>query len=838
MLTHPDKEPSRSSQSEAALSRKVLAAVHAATSSAPLPAWTNWGLRKRECRPTGCRPFGRTGLERRERVFEEDELGAFPSGFIRDAASAMPVTLPDDVAASLLAALAATNATSLSPSFGDLRNILLSSTQPNTDNGPSNTSSQQRMVPSRAFVVSRPQIYATPSQHLGPRNILPTVQYRGRRATSVPLADRPLWEGFSRGSVPSLPVRVHETLLPTTTTPTRLSTRTPDTLTPVSTTTSPTLYENSPDDPRLRQCVSSPPGRLSPLRFDVHDSDTDTMDLGDNDTVRPTPPRKRTAAGALLSDQEDSDSEEEQPLLQHYLARVALRVSAGAAKGAAAVAAAGDGGGGGGGAGDVPVARWPCPRKGDAARVGEAQAIGMMPCNEPDCDDCSNRNDPTYSEGRTRTKNNTQKGSRKLPRLSREDAWTVDDDGAPITLRAGDLLSEMLSIFGHAQRQALDSILESRSTYITVLTAPSSFDIPTLVARIKEQTDSLQLAELQHMLTLVQLALSIDCLQRDRAAKYLPKMTQDDLAKTYAAGTVRRTFVNWLVAGRKLLLLCAAGTMYILPLISALKMRTAITGRSSSPADIESLAKALRRVKHGMWLPMVRRLMIPIKYMQSHNGLLQSLRLNYDEPVGVAEQPRSELISFDEIPRMDQVLDGVETNLLKLPARSAEWSMANVLPWTRTNDPSKVPLPKLRKVKTPFVFKKTPSPVNKKNRDSFTEEQRGYASKATVVTSIDDFVEKSSELHAGGKVVPNTYLQLNTKMLNGEALYIGDTTGEFVALLYRVPEEFRQKLVYAMDAINAAMPGEFKDEDSRRKFFKYLSIHYVWYARYGEKVWC
>lgn len=36
-------------------------------------------------------------------------------------------------------------------------------------------------------------------------------------------------------------------------------------------------------------------------------------------------------------------------------------------------------------------------------------------------------------------------------------------------------------------------------------------------------------------------------------------MTQDDLANAYAAGTVRRTFVNWLVAGRKLLLLCAAG---------------------------------------------------------------------------------------------------------------------------------------------------------------------------------------------------------------------------------------------------------------------------------------
>lgn len=62
-----------------------------------------------------------------------------------------------------------------------------------------------------------------------------------------------------------------------------------------------------------------------------------------------------------------------------------------------------------------------------------------------------------------------------------------------------------------------------------------------------------------------------------------------------------------------------------------------------------------------MWLPMVRQLMIPIKYMQSHTGLLQTLRLNYDVPVGVAEEPRSELISFDDIPRMDGILDRVET---------------------------------------------------------------------------------------------------------------------------------------------------------------------------------
>ncbi|KAJ7065101.1 hypothetical protein B0H15DRAFT_794627, partial [Mycena belliarum] len=39
----------------------------------------------------------------------------------------------------------------------------------------------------------------------------------------------------------------------------------------------------------------------------------------------------------------------------------------------------------------------------------------------------------------------------------------------------------------------------------------------------------------------------------------------------------------------------------------------------------------------------------------------------------------------------------------------------------------------------------------------------------------------------------------------------------------------------AIDHIHALLPGEFKDEDSRRESFKYLSCHYSWYSRYGEK---
>ncbi|KAJ6454041.1 hypothetical protein C8R47DRAFT_1228859 [Mycena vitilis] len=733
----------------------------------------------------------------------------------------MPVTLPDDVAASLLAALAGFDASSLPSSFGDLHNILLT-TQPNAAAGhqPTNSSSQHRTLASRTGAsASRPQIYTLPSQRLALTNTPPSLQYSGRRASSVPLANRPLWEGFSRGSIPTRADVVNMSPLPSTTTPTRAIARAAETSTPVSDTSSPTLYGSSPDI-HTPHCNPTPPGRLSPLRFDYDsgDSDDTRMDIGD---FQPNPLHGKRPASAI--EDSDSDSEEEQPLMQLYLKRAALRSRA---------AAAGDGGGAGGGAGDVPVARWPCPRKGDAARVGEAQDIGVMPCNEPDCDECTNSNDPTYNEGRTRSKkkNNGQKGSRKQPRLAIEKAWTTSPDGAPVTLRAGYLLSQFLSVFGLAQRTALDKILESGSTHMPVTASPSSFDIRTIVAHIKAQTETLQMTELHYMLTLVQLALSIDCMQRDRGMKGVPKMMQDDLSQTYSAGTPRRTFVNWLTWGQRLLHLCSAGTMYVLPIIAATNMRTQITGETSSPTDIGSLANALRQVKHGMWLPMVRRFMMPIKFMLSHQGYLRSLQLNYDIPGGESGERRSELLAFHEVDRLDDILARVETNLYKLPSRSVEWNMTKTLPWTRTRDPREVQLPKLRKVKTPLVFKKTSSPVNAENRECFTEEQRGFASKATVVTSMDDFIKKSSELHAGGKVTLKKYIEMNSKMLNGEALHVSDSNDEFMFLFYRVPEDFRQQLVHAIEAIHAAMPGEFKDEDSRREFFKYLSVHYVWYA--------
>jgi CRISPR/Cas system CMR-associated protein Cmr5 small subunit len=69
-----------------------------------------------------------------------------------------------------------------------------------------------------------------------------------------------------------------------------------------------------------------------------------------------------------------------------------------------------------------------------------------------------------------------------------------------------------------------------------------------------------------------------------------------------------------------------------------------------------------------------------------------------------------------------------------------------------------------------------------------------------------------------------------------EALFIRDLNDKLLALLFKVPDEYREGLKAAVDHINTVLEGEFKDVDSREEAFKYLSLHYSWYARYAEQV--
>ncbi|KAK7012382.1 hypothetical protein R3P38DRAFT_2550342 [Favolaschia claudopus] len=218
------------------------------------------------------------------------------------------------------------------------------------------------------------------------------------------------------------------------------------------------------------------------------------------------------------------------------------------------------------------------------------------------------------------------------------------------------------------------------------------------------------------------------------------KLLRDDLAKRYAAGTPSRTFAHWHSAAKRLLVLCGAGTVYILPIIAAMGMRSKIAGAETAPQDIVSPANALREVKHGQWFTMVQRFMIPINYIRTHPGYIQHLKLIHNPPDSQGQQTPI-ILSFQDEEKLDTIFDSIETETYRLPPRSKEW-MRTVPSWPKIQFADQVVLPRLRKIKTPLQLRKTKSPVTKSNHNQVTERERRYASKAIPVASIKDLEDK------------------------------------------------------------------------------------------------
>lgn len=118
--------------------------------------------------------------------------------------------------------------------------------------------------------------------------------------------------------------------------------------------------------------------------------------------------------------------------------------------------------------------------------------------------------------------------------------------------------------------------------------------------------------------------------------------------------------------------------MYILPIAAALEMRTYIT-RTCTPADLISLGAALRVVKRqsrmlttfiladlphlsdGQWLPMVRRLMVPLHYMRNDQGYIQTLNLQYYQPYVHGKTQELKIFSFINMDILDDIYKDVET---------------------------------------------------------------------------------------------------------------------------------------------------------------------------------
>ncbi|KAJ7710732.1 hypothetical protein B0H17DRAFT_1123846 [Mycena rosella] len=130
-------------------------------------------------------------------------------------------------------------------------------------------------------------------------------------------------------------------------------------------------------------------------------------------------------------------------------------------------------------------------------------------------------------------------------------------------------------------------------------------------------------------------------------------------------------------------------------------------------------------------------------------------------------------------------------------------------------------LPSANTITTPLVLDKAKLPFRKKNRNTWTENQRAKAAMAPVARSLDNLQNKLNKLHAGGKVKSGKYVEINTSILEDKPLYIRDANGNLLSLALRAPEHIKKAIEDAILLIQAAMLGEFKDEDSRRALFKY-----------------
>ncbi|KAJ7667363.1 hypothetical protein B0H17DRAFT_1251658 [Mycena rosella] len=707
--------------------------------------------------------------------------------------STLYVPLPSDIASSILAALSAPGAI-VDPSLEDLRARLAS-----TLNSASHSPAVQ--APSTA-VASNTSTFATLA--LPPRRRVAPLPIRRRygRFASEPL-DAQRWQSIALDE--TVPDCVHMPL----SFPTRTLLATPqqhyagvftrDSV--ASAASSATLYERSfgarPLLSPLQLPTATAPSKRSAPDLSESDSESELARQAKRPKLYIRIPAGMGRAVSQSNEQQESDEESAGDVDNAQAAPAHRRRRR---KGP----------------------RKKCVRKGDAQPAGIDADIGHVACPAyANCAECSGGAEGAGASEAEVDAPEEQVLSNKAQRgrKPKNVGWKFDPEGGPLlTIRAGQLLGRLLGILTTAGRKDLEDFLQPLP--VKHLQAPSTLD--AVIERIQYLHVGMKQYDLSYMLALVQLCLHVHSTKHEAVLKLLPKVTGEALVTMFAErGVARKTFLDWVSAGQRLTILCAAGTMFLLPIIAALDLRTYIT-RTCTEEDIISAANALREVKHGQWLPLVRRLMIPLRHLsQLPIWERNNLNLHFNIPKRNGEDSQSMQYTFSDTKNLDKLFDAIETNYPKLPARSVEWDSPSIGPWLPY--PMTDHLLSANTITTPLVLGKAKLPFKKKNRNTWTENQRAKAAMAPL-----------NELHAGGKVKPGKYVEINTSILEDKPLYIRDANGKLLSLALRVPEHIKKAIEDAILHIQAAMPGEFKDEDSRRAMFKYLSCHYTWYARFAE----
>ncbi|KAJ7707521.1 hypothetical protein B0H17DRAFT_1174549 [Mycena rosella] len=438
----------------------------------------------------------------------------------------------------------------------------------------------------------------------------------------------------------------------------------------------------------------------------------------------------------------------------------------------------GNGRGGGAGGNGGYYARWPCPRKGDARCIGRDEDIGRIGKRRRMDEDGESEVDPDEAE--------TNRG------------WRTDSSGRPVTQGAGLVLTTLVSIYSIVNQASLVQLLDALKSSNPDL-PPQQFDkgidMKGVISRLAYFQTATQLNDLLYMISLIQLSLEIDQLKIEavKAHKRKPGLP----AISEKMGVERSTFQEWVTAGMRLVHLCAAGTLYMLPILAALGLRTFLT-KKEHVDSLNSLADALREVSDSKWGPLVKRLMGAMRYIQTQ-----------DVPLFKNQKFRrgDECFGFTDTLEADHILCTVETkigSLFTLPERSALWDQAD--PSLYTTPPTFDTFPEVVKIRTPLVLEKsTKVPFEKTEASAWTErESQPYP--------------------------------FNRKIRTRKTLIIEDSTGQMLGTLISMPDDLVERLKAKVLDLETIMPGEYRSDDSRRPGYKFNSNHYQTYGRMIEDV--
>ncbi|KAF8184371.1 hypothetical protein K438DRAFT_1766445 [Mycena galopus ATCC 62051] len=256
------------------------------------------------------------------------------------------------------------------------------------------------------------------------------------------------------------------------------------------------------------------------------------------------------------------------------------------------------------------------------------------------------------------------------------------------------------------------------------------------------------------------------------------------LAEEY--GYSSTTFKRRLESGTCLAALCAAS-------VAGMQLDF-ISAKKSAKQDIIALC-----MPDDKWGVLIQRLRIPL-----------DLNFCYCVPIeaeGVPEVIQS--APFHSLIETDEIMEQINTNFATLPPRSRSWYEL-VEQWELSPNPGEVPLPEIRTIRTPEPLPKTP--------DLYRGAEK-VAQEADIALNLDDLEDL-------------TVIFLMCR----NVLCLEDSAGKMLSDYFKLPPHLIRKVQDAIALVQAAMPGEWKTDESIRLLYSYLSCHYSWYSRFGEKV--